>query len=175
MKTKKQKNEDFEVLRKKLPDSKITVFTSFAQTGKTGLTVAQIRELRQALREEGGEYLVSKKTLLRRALNSLNLSDVNPRDFDGSSGVVLGYEDPIATARSVYNFSKKNNALVVYGALFEGAFIDKSRFMELANLPSREVLLSRVVGMMNYPMTGMVNVLQGNIKNLLLLLKNIKK
>ena len=175
MKTKGQKKQEIEVLSKKLPDSKITVFTSFSQAEKGGLTVAQLQELRRALREKKGEYLVSKKTLTRRVLNASGVSDVDPRKFEGSLGVVFGYEDPIDTAKSVYDFAKKNNALTVHGALFEDSFIDAARFTELANLPSREVLLGRTLGMLQYPMTGLATVLQGNIRNLLLVLKNIKK
>ncbi len=175
MKTKGQKKEEIEVLSKKLPDSKITVFTSFSQAGKGGLTVAQLQELRRALREKKAEYLVSKKTLTKRVLNDSGVNDVDPKKFEGSLGVAFGYEDPIDTAKSVYDFAKKNKALIVHGALFENSFLDAAKFNELARLPSREVLLGRTLGMLQYPITGLVTVLQGNIRNLLLIFKNIKK
>ena len=172
MKTKQQKTQDLESLQKRIPDSKITVFTSFAKEGEKGLTVSQMTELRKSLREKGGEYLVSKKTLIKKAVDS---DLVNPREFEGSVGVVLGFEDPIETAKSVYEFSKKTEALVVHGAIFENGFLDAGQFTELAKLPGREVLLARAIGMMNYPLTGLATVLQANIRNLLLVLKNIKK
>ena len=175
MKTKGQKKEEIEVLSKKLPDSKITVFTSFSQSGKGGLTVAQLQELRKILREKKAEYLVSKKTLTKRVLNDSGVDDVDPRKFEGSLGVAFGYEDPIDTAKSVYNFAKTNNAFVIHGALFENNFLDAAKFNELARLPSREILLGRTLGMLQYPITGLAVVLQGNIKNLLLILKNIKQ
>jgi large subunit ribosomal protein L10 len=175
MKTKGQKKQEVEVLSKKMPDSKITVFTSFSQAEKGGLSVAQLQQLRRALREKKSEYLVSKKTLTKRVLNASGFTDVDPREFEGSLGVVFGYEDPIETAKSVYDFAKQNNALVVHGALFEDNFIDAARFTELAQLPGREVLLGRTLGMLQYPISGLASVLQGNIRNLLLILKNIKK
>jgi len=175
MKTKSQKQKDIEVLSKKLPDSKITVFTTFSKANEGGLTVSQLQELRRALREKKGEYLVGKKTLVKRTLNAAGHQDVDPRQFEGSLGVVFGYEDPIDTAKSVYDFAKKNKALVVHGALFEDSFIDAARFTELAKLPGREELRGRTIGMLQYPITGLATVLQGNIRNLLLILKNIKK
>lgn len=175
MKTKDQKQKDIEVLSKKLPDSKITVFTTFSKANEGGLTVAQLQELRRALREKKGEYLVGKKTLAKRTLDATGHQDVDPRKFEGSLGIVFGYEDPIGTAKSVYDFTKRNKALVVHGALFEDSFIDAARFTELARLPDREVLLGRTLGMLQYPITGLAIVLQGNIRNLLLILKNIKK
>jgi large subunit ribosomal protein L10 len=107
-------------------------------------------------------------------LNASGVQDVDPREFEGSLGVVFGYEDPIDTAKSVYEFAKQNSALVIHGALFEDSFINAARFTELAKLPGREVLLGRTLGMLQYPMTGLATVLQGNIRNLLLILKNIK-
>lgn len=175
MKTKGQKQKDIEVLSKKLPDSKITVFTTFSKANESGLKVSQLQELRRALREKKGEYLVSKKTLTKKILNTAGYQDVDPRQFEGSLGVVFGYEDPVDTAKSVYDFAKQNAALVIHGALFEDSFIDAARFTELAKLPSREVLLGRTLGMLQYPMTGLATVLQGNIRNLLLILKNIKQ
>lgn len=175
MKTKEQKRKEIETLSKKMPDSKITVFTSFSRPGKGGLTVAQLRQLRKVLRDKNGEYLASKKTLAKRVLNASSAKEIDPRKFEGSLGMVFGYGDAIETAKSVYDFARRNEALSVCGALFENSFIDAAKFTELALLPSREVLLGRTLGMLQYPMTGLVSVLQGNIRNLLLVLKNIKQ
>jgi len=97
------------------------------------------------------------------------------KKFDGSVGVVFGYGDVISPSRSVYMFSKKNSPLRLLGALMDKEFIDEERLNQLATLPTKEVLLSRMMGIIQYPLSGFLSVLEGNTKNLLLLLSNIKK
>jgi len=89
--------------------------------------------------------------------------------------VIFGYGDVISPSRSAYMFSKKNSPLRLLGALMDKEFIDEGRLNQLATLPTKEVLLSRMMGMIQYPLSGLASVLEGNTKNLLLLLSNIKK
>ncbi len=73
----------------------------------------------------------------------------------GSVGLVLGYEDPYEIAKKMYEFSRKNQALQFWGAIMDGSYMDGPRFLEIAKLPSKEVLLGRLVGMLTYPMRGL--------------------
>lgn len=178
MKTKKQKNEVVKDLSKKLPESDMVVFTSFSHEGEKGLSVAKMRELKRNLKKIGAEYVVAKKNLIRLSVKQSHFEKmVDVDSFGGSVGLALSGKggDGISLSKNVYDFSKGNPVFKVLGAIFEHQYLDPSRFTVLAKLPSKEVLISRVVGMVQYPLTGLMNVLQGNIRNLVVVLSNIKK
>lgn len=155
MKSKAQKKEELKSLAAKLPGSKMTIFTSFAKPGEKGLSVAQMTELKRALKAADSEYVVTKKTLIDRALRQVQGEPADVFGMDGSLGLVVGNDEPYSIAKKVYEFARKNPALQFFGALVEGSFITKEQFMEMAKMPSREVLLARLVGMLTYPMRGL--------------------
>ncbi len=155
MKSKAQKGQELKSLEKKLPDSKLTVFTSFSPKGEKGLSVAQVQELKHLLKSMHSQYLVIKKTLIDIALRDLKYDGVDVFGMEGAMGLVLGDDDPYAVAKKIYEFSRKNQALKFFGALLDGKFIDKEKFMEIAKMPSKEVLIGRLVGMLTYPMRGL--------------------
>ena len=166
MKTKIQKKEELKSLQDKLPKSQITVFTSFARTGEKGLSVAQMTQLKRLLREAHSEYIVTKKTLIEMATKDISKDAViDIYSMDGSLGLVIGNDEPYSLAKRMYDFAKKNPALKFFGALlrqgFEGqaVFITKEQFLEMAKMPSKEVLIGRLLGMMRYPLTGLAIVL----------------
>ncbi len=164
MKPKSQKKEELKKLKEKLPKSKITVFTTFSRAGEKGLSVAQMSELKRALRAMNAELFVTKKTLIEIALKDLK-SEADVYSMDGSVGLVLGSGDVYAISKKLYEFAKKNKALQFFGALlrqsFEGQaqFMGKEGFLEMAKMPSREVLLARLFGIMKYPISGLAIVL----------------
>ncbi len=177
MKSKKQKEEVVKDLSKKIPDSDMIVFTSFSQEGEKGLSVAKMRELKRNLKKIGAEYVVAKKNLIRLSVKQSHLEKMVDIDsFGGSVGLALSGKggDGLSLSKNVYEFSRGNPVFKVLGAIFEHQYIDPSRFLALAKLPPKEVLMARAVGMVQYPLTGLMNVLQGNIRNLLVVLKNIK-
>jgi large subunit ribosomal protein L10 len=162
MKSRIQKSEELKSLQNKLPSSQITVFTSFARTGSKGLSVAQMTQLKRLLREAKSEYVVTKKTLVDRALGEK--ADVYK--MDGSLGLVVGpakdgtsNNEPYGVAKKLYDFAKKNPALQFFGAIIDGSFIGKEQFLEMAKMPSREVLIGRLLGMMKYPITSLYVVM----------------
>lgn len=159
MKTKTQKKDSFKQIKEKLAKARITVVTSFAQAGSKGLNVTGMRELRKNLQPLEAEFEVAKKTVLDKVLES-EKKQSEIFTYQGSLGVTYGFGDPFATARTLYQFSRKNTALKLYGAYMDGAFMDGAHLMEMAQLPSREVLLGRLVGMLSYPMRGLAVVLQ---------------
>lgn len=163
MKSKQKKVEELSNLKDKLPKSKITILTSFSKPGEKGLSVAQAMELKRLLRANEAEYFVTKKTLMEKAF--AQNKDVDIYNIAGSPGLVLGYGEPYNTAKKVYEFAKKNQALVFWGAIMAGKFIDLSAFMEVAKMPSKEVLLGRLVGMLTYPIRGLAVVLSEVSKN----------
>ena len=165
MKSKKLKSGELLKLKKKLPESKITVFTSFSKAGEKGLSVAQIIELKRLLRSLGSEYFVTKKALIDLAVRGKNYDGLNVYDMEGSVGLILDGDDPYKTAKGVYEFSRKNPALHFYGALLrqgsEGQvrFINLDAFLEIAKMPSKEMLIARLLGMLTYPVRGLAVVL----------------
>lgn len=160
MKSKIQKSQELKSLRSKLPESQITVFTSFARAGEKGLSVAQMTQLKRLLREAKSEYVVTKKTLVEMATKELSKdAPIDVYGMAGSLGLVVGNEEPYSIAKKIYEFSRKNPALKFFGALVNGAFISKEAFLEMAKMPSKEVLIGRLLGMLTYPLTSFAIVL----------------
>ena len=146
MKTRQQKQEELTAIKEKLAKAKIIIFSSFAQVGQKGLTVSGMKELRASLRPLDAQYSVEKKTLFDRAAH---------QSFPGSLGVAYGYGDPFAIAKALYQFAKKNPVFRLYGALMGSDFMDEEKFLEMAKLPDKEVLIGRLVGMLSYPIRGL--------------------
>jgi len=158
MKSKQQKKEELAKLKNKLPKSKITVFTAFTAEGQKGLSVAQLQQFKRLLRESESEYVITKKTIMDRAFGK-GYDGLDIFEMAGSVGLVLGRGDAYAIAKQIYEFSRKNDALKFFGALLDGRFIGTDGFLEIAKMPSRDVLLARLFSMMQYPITGLAIVL----------------
>lgn len=156
-------------IKEKLDKTQGAVITDYR-----GLNVAQVTELRKQLREAGVEYKVLKNTLTIRAVKEIGLEDVIP-SLSGPTAIAFGYNDPVAPAKVISDFAKANQALEVKGGILDGAFLDSEGVKALAALPSREELLSQVVRGMQAPIAGMVNVLQGNIRNVVYALEAVRK
>ena len=173
MKSKQRKSEELGKLKDKLPKSKISIFTSFSpsihsgqgKAGEKGLSVAQMTELKRLLRGMKSEYFVTKKTLMDLALKDKKYDGLDIFGMGGSIGLVIGNDDPYSVAKKVYEFSRKNSALHFWGALMEGKFLGKDSFLEIAKMPSKEVLIGRLLGMLTYPMRGLAVVLSEVAKN----------
>jgi large subunit ribosomal protein L10 len=159
MKTKAQKKESLDALEKALPGASITIFTTFARAGEPGLSVAQLQELKRALRGTQGEYVVAKKTLVEKALQGLKYDGIDVFGMDGSVGLVLGHGDVFAIAKSLYAFAKANPALKLFAAWTDGHAMTKAELIDMATLPSRDELLARLLGMLQAPVRGLAVVL----------------
>ena len=167
-KTKDQKKEILKNIKDKLADSKSVVFSS-----DNGLGVKTAEALRQELKNSGSEYLVIKKTLLKKALADFEDSE-QLDDLSGSIALSFSYEDEIAAARVLKKFAKNNKTLTLSGGILENKLIMPEMIKRLATLPAKEQLLAQVVATMQAPIFGMVNVLQGNLRNLVGVLSAIK-
>ncbi len=159
LKTKAQKKESIDALEAQLPDATITIFTTFARTGEPGLTVGQMQELKRSLRAAEGEYLVAKKTLVSRAMQDLKYDGVDVFGMDGSMGLVLGHGDVFAVAKALYQFAKAHPSLKLYAAWTDGHAVNHQELLDMATLPSREELLARLMGMLQYPLRSLAIVL----------------
>jgi large subunit ribosomal protein L10 len=167
--TKDQKSKILDSLKDKVARQKAMVFVDF-----TGLKVKDISRLRKELKKNKNEMKVAKKTLLNLALKDKNL-EIAKDKLAGEVALIFGYNDVVSPARIAYQFSKTNPALKILGGFLENKFKEIEEIVALAQLPSREELLARLVGSVASPMAGFVNVLQGNIKGLMQVLSQIKK
>lgn len=159
MKTKAQKKESIDSLAGVLPSSSITIFTTFARTGEPGLSVAQLQQLKRALRKVDGEYVVAKKTLVDKALQDLKYDGIDVFGMEGSMGLVLAHGDVFAVTKELYQFAKANPALKLFVAWTDGHAVTNTELIDMATLPSRDELLARLLGMLQYPMRSMAVVL----------------
>ncbi len=143
-------------------------------TDYRGLTVKEMGDLRDRLRAEGIDFRVAKKTLMRLALKHSNLPEAPSEVMQGPVGVAFGYDDVIAAVKILHTFSKEKDSLKILGGLVEGKFISQAEATELAQLPSREELLAKLVGSMNAPISGLYGVLSGLLRNFVYVLKAIE-
>lgn len=143
-------------------------------TDYRGLDAGQMTALRKELRDAGVEFKVLKNTLTILAAQELDMDDLIPL-LNGPTAIAFGYDDPVAPAKILSEFAKTNKVLEIKGGILEGKVLDPEGVSSLADLPSREVLLSMVLRGMQAPIAGMVNVLQGNIRNLVYALEAVRK
>jgi len=167
MLTKKQKQEIIEELADKIKRQKILVFTDFR-----GLGVGEMQELRSQLREADIEYKVAKKTLIKLALEKAK-KKVDISQFKGSLALAFGWEDPVMPVKIISKFTKQHKDLEILGGLMEDKFLSTEEVKELAKIPSKDELLIKLITSLKSPISGFVNVLQGNIRNLIGVLSTI--
>ena len=168
-KTKQQKQETVASLSAGLKQSKSVVFANFQ-----GIKVSEAEELRKTCRKEGVGMLAAKKTLLKKACAEAQLADIDPLVFNGGVASFFG-TDEVAPAKVVNNFGKKHEMINIYGGILEGKFISTAEVINLASLPGKKELLGQLVGTLKAPISGFVNALAGNLRNLVNVLNNIKE
>ncbi|MGE5425993.1 MAG: 50S ribosomal protein L10 [Bacillota bacterium] len=170
-KSKVQKQEILRSLEKKIADSKSIVFAGFNAFG-----VKDNEALRDKLRQENGEYYVAKKTLLNLAFKNQGLDSLDAKDLDGKIAAVFSYGDEVAAAKVLDTFRKDmNDKLFFLGGILEGKLLSKSEIEEVAKLPTKSELYAKLVGSINAPVSGFVNALAGNLRNLVYVLKAVSE
>lgn len=139
-----------------------------------GLTVEEVTALRNKMREAGVEYKVLKNTMMSRALHELGINDLDAI-LEGPSAVAFGYDDAVAPAKILVEGAKKNNKIEIKGGLLEGKGMDMAQIKYLAELPSKEVLIAKLLGSMNAPVTNFVGVLAAVPRSFVCALNAIKE
>ena len=112
-----------------------------------GLTVAEDTELRNQLRKAGVEYAVLKNTMISRAIEGMNVDEMHV-SLEGPTAVAFGYEDMIAPAKILSEFAKKSKKLTIKCGVCDGAYLNADGVEALASLPSKEVLIAKIMGSM---------------------------
>ena len=163
-----KKKEIVDELKQRLARAQVTILTDYK-----GLNVAAINDLRRKLREENIEFQVVKNTLLLRAAEGTDTALMKDQ-FTGPSAIALSYEDPVAPAKVLTQFAKDNKALEIKAGVMSGKFLDFTDLKALAELPSREVLLGQLVGVLHNVPTSFVRVLAEVPRQMLNVLNAIK-
>jgi large subunit ribosomal protein L10 len=149
--TKEKKTEILEKLKGIVDKSKSMVFVNFH-----GLSVGDTTTMRSKLREEGVGYFVSKKTLTKIALDGSKATGDVP-SLDGELAIAYSSEDETLPAREIYEIGKKfKDGLQILGGIFDGVFKNKEEMMEIAQIPSHQVLKGMFVNVINSPIQGLV-------------------
>jgi len=156
-------------LKEKFQEAKVAVFTDYR-----GLTVAEVTRLRQKLREAGCVFKVAKNTLTEKVVKELGYEGVESF-LEGQTAIAFGIQDPVAPAKVLSDFIREARKMEIKGGLLEGRVITAEGVKGLASLPSREVLLARVLGGMQAPLYGFVTVLQGTLRSFVYALEALRK
>lgn len=158
-----------EELRDKVTRAKVGILAEF-----TGLNVESLTQLRRQVKEAGGELKVTKNTLLKRAAGPDSLIADLARSLSGPNALVLGYEDPVSLAKILVKFAQDKPFLKIKAGVLPGQTLSPKDVEELSKLPSREVLLAQLLGVLQAVPQGLVTVLSGVIRNFLNVLVAIR-
>ena len=124
-----------------------------------GLSVAKVQQLRRAVKQAGGEYKVAKNTFARRALKETAYGDLEAL-LEGPTGLVFGYADPVAVAKVLVKFAEENEKLSIKAGMLGERMLQPEAVSALAKLPSREVLLAQLLGLLQAPAAQLLRTLQ---------------
>jgi large subunit ribosomal protein L10 len=154
-------------LQAELARSKNAILFGFA-----GLKVPEVTELRRQVRGTRSQYLVVKNTLALRATRGTPFEEVS-RHFVGMTAVAFNENDPVGLAKVLTNFARTNPNLVFKGALIEGKAVEASEIKTIAELPTREELVVRLLYLMQSPLTRLASVLAGPVSKLARVLRAV--
>jgi len=166
--TKIQKKKIIEDLREKIERQKIMFFVNIM-----GLKVKELFDLRKKLKNIDTQLLVAKKTLVNLVLKEKRL-EIDLKKMEGEIALVIGYSDIILPAKTIWQFSEEYPNLKILAGILDHNFISAEKIIELAKLPTKKELLTKIVGSIKTPIINFVNVLAGNIKGLINVLARAK-
>lgn len=162
-----KKNEAIEQLKKRIAANPNVFFTDFR-----GLTVVELRTLRNALRKEATAYAVVKNTLFGIAIGSEKRAALKSV-LEGPTGIAFSGSDPVGAARALVQFANESKKLQVKAAIVDGQIFDKKQVEALSRIPPRLELLSRLVGSLRSPIQRLHGALTGNQRKLVYVLHAI--
>lgn len=168
-KTRDQKREIVDKIANRLKSMKGAAFSSVS-----GFTMTQADALRVKAAQKNVEVFIAKKTLLTLAAKEAGV-DVDATKLEGSVLTAVSYGDEVSAAKILKDLTKENDSMKLLAGILEGKLIGASEVKRLADLPSKEQLLGQLVGTLNAPVSGFVNVLAGNLRGLVTVLGAIKE
>lgn len=166
--SKAEKEVIIEELKEKFENSKVAILADYR-----GLNVTEATRLRRRLREAGCEFKVAKNTLVGLVVKSKGL-DALEQYLEGPIGIAFS-SDPVAPAKVLAEFIREAKKMEVKAGVLDGKVIDAKAVKALADLPSREVLLAKVLGGMQAPLYGFAGVLAGTLRSFVYTLEAVRQ
>ena len=160
MKKKADKKKDLEALKKMLEDAQNVFLTGYEK-----LTVSQDFQLRKAIREAGGNYKVVKNNLAEKAAEGMSAADLM-KGLKGMTSMAYTTGDPVALAKALTKYAKDNPAFTFKAGLVEGRVVDIKSIQDLASMPSKEEIFSKLLYLINAPAQRLVTAMNGVGRNL---------
>jgi len=139
-----------------------------------GITVPQVTELRKQIRETNSRYVVVKNTLALIAVKDSPLTKLKDF-FKGETAVAFNSTDGVVLAKALTKFAKDVPAVQFKGAMLNGQIVAASEIQNIANLPSRAELLSKLLYLMQHPIRGLAVVLNANIRNIAVVIDQVRQ
>ncbi len=167
--SKEKKEQIIKELLEQVKEAKAVFFVNFL-----GLKVSEMNGLRQELKKDNAQARVVKKNLAKIVFSQEDYVKEITGDKASSLMVNFAFEDPINTAKALWSFSRKNNKFQILGGITEGAFLNAEKVITLAQIPSKDILLGRLVGSISSPIQRLLYTLNGNIQKLVVVLGGVK-
>ncbi|MFO8101507.1 MAG: 50S ribosomal protein L10 [Dehalococcoidia bacterium] len=164
---KEKKPEIVDRISDKLNRAEVVVATDYR-----GLTVAQITDLRSKLRKQGVEYHVVKNTLAGFAAGKVGKADL-AQYLEGPTAIAFGYDDPVQALKVLLEYQKsaEDIPLQIKGGLLGNELLTAQQVSAIAKLPPRDELIAKLAGTLQAPISGLINVLNGNLQGLVTVLQ----
>jgi large subunit ribosomal protein L10 len=164
------KEQTIQSLSEKIVRAKTLAFADYR-----GLTVNQISDLRNKIKEAGGEVIVTKNSLVKRALKANDFPDYDEDKLTGPTAAIFAYEDEVLPAKAIAESTKTLGLPAFKFGFFNKDLLDAAALAKLATIPSKTELQAKVVGALSSPLYGAVSVLSANIRNLVSVLDQLSK
>lgn len=156
-------------LKEKLANSALTAIADYK-----GFTVSEITDLRKRLKNKNAEFKISKNTLTKIAIKESNLAELGNL-LEGPSAILIGYGDPTAITKTYVEFIKEIEKGDIKGGIFEGKLLSKQEFKTIASLPTKEVLLSQIAGLLVANVRDIAGIFESLIRDIALLAEEVAK
>jgi len=166
-----KKIEQVAILKEKIEKASSIVLVDYK-----GIKVSEDTELRKSMRESEVDYIVAKNRLFKIALKEAGVADNFDEILEGTTSFAFSYDDPVKPAKVVAEYSKKfGKVFNIKAGVLDGKRLEAAQVQALADLPSKEVLVAKLLGSMQAPLSGFVTVLNGVQKGFVVALNAIKE
>lgn len=169
MATKAYKNEKIQEIKKSIENAKVAIVTDYR-----GYTVSEITDLRRQLQKESADYTVVKNTLAKIAIKGTPFESLESY-LQGPNAVAFGFGDQVAPAKVITQFIKKAKKGQIIGGVIDGKPLTPKEVQQLAELPSKEELIAKILGSLNSPASGLVMAMSGVARSLVIAMEEVRK
>ena len=164
-KTKVQKENDLKKIKDQISNAKSVVFTDYK-----GMKMPELQALRKNIKAKGGSFEIAKITLVGRAFDSARVKEIANKS---SLAIAYSVEDEVSVPKEIKKFGKTNPNIKILGGYYEGNFISAQEMIALADIPSKEELIVKLLGTLNAPLSKTLNILSGQAPKLVRTLQAI--